>query len=130
MSMVRETEKTNRTLLWVGWLIAVVVILVGAWILTRGPSDQETAAANAATQAVTAQGAADQSAVQAANAQAMAAQQQAAIANANSAQVAAAAQSAQSAAHEANAAAQSVRSAPPAATPADTAAAGDTSQSN
>lgn len=91
MSMVRETEKTNRTLLWVGALIAIVIIGVGAWLVTRGPSNQDTAAANAATQAVAAQGAADQSAVQAANAQASAAQQQAAIANSNNAQLAAAA---------------------------------------
>ncbi len=73
MSMVRETEKTNRTLLIVGGLVAIAVILVGAWLLTRGPSNQDAATINAASQAAAAQSAADQSAVQAAMALALAA---------------------------------------------------------
>ena len=92
MSMVRETEKTNRTLLIVGGLVAVVVILVGAWLLTRAPSTQDATAVNAASQAAAAQSAADQSAVQAANNQATAAQQAAAAAASNNAQLAATAQ--------------------------------------
>jgi hypothetical protein len=128
MSMVRETEKTNRTLLVVGGIIAIVVILVGAWLLTRAPATQDATAVNAANQAASAQSAADQSAVQAANASAAAAQQQAAVAGANNAQLAATAQSAQVAAQQANAAAHSAQNqAAPPASPQDAAAAGDTS---
>ena len=68
MSMTRETEKTNRTVLIMGGLVLIIAILVGAWLLTRSPSNQDAATVTAASQAATAQSAADQSAVQAAKA--------------------------------------------------------------